>query len=108
MRQCSGQHPHTQLPVEPFAAGQGTGHLRHDLELAAALANGEQVAVAALGESSDGGGTPPASCHVCGHGATSEAAEMERYHAAEAVTNLAAFLMNHILQQVWHKSLQSR
>lgn len=86
--------------IAPFPAGQGTGHLQHDLELAAALANGEDAPDPHRDSMAEDAANPagPGQDNGCSTG--DHSAELEVYWVAEATTNLAAVLINHALQQV--------
>lgn len=87
------------------------GSLQHERDIAAALASADQAAVDDLdaGAAEAGIRRPVTQSHgLDGTGTTDgspdllhdEAAEVERYHVAEATTNLAAVLINHVLSQV--------
>eukprot|EP00892_Ulva_mutabilis_P008678 jgi/Ulvmu1/6182/UM028_0038.1 len=86
-------------PTAPFPAGQGTGHLQHDIELAAALADGEDTPDAGRDGPVDRAGKPAGAGKAGGCATDDQATELECYQVAEAATNLAAVLINHTLQQ---------
>lgn len=107
-REHAPQRSPSQNTTDHFQGGL-QGSLQHERDIVAALADADPPAVDDLTAGAAEAGRPDTQPHGSDGNGTAdgspdllhdEAAEVERHRAAEATTNLAAFMINHALAQV--------
>lgn len=101
-RQAQQMQPHDRQHTprsapSPIAAKHISPSLQHERDIEAALAVADRATSDTLQPESEMGGPGADAPNLL----ADVAAEVERYHVAEATTNLAALMINHVLAQVW-------